>query len=146
MSTQVLLEPAETAGLAPVKQRFSLKEWIFTTDHKRVAVLYMIGAFAAFSVAGIMAMLMRTELASLGPTITENPTSYNTWLYLHGAARTLGSPDPGVPGLFPLPRAPHGFFVDRGRGQLPHDHHLHEGSGRDLGQDEHVYLVHPCRL
>ncbi len=49
-------------------------------------------------------------------------------------------------GLLHLHSAPHGFFVDRGRGQLPHDHHLHEGSGRDLGQDEHVYLVHPCRL
>ena len=100
MSTQVLLEPTETAGLAPVKQRFSLKEWIFTTDHKRVAVLYMIGAFAAFFVAGIMAMLMRTELASLGPTITANPSTYNTWLYFHGAAMVLGYQIPALTGFF----------------------------------------------
>src|SRR3990172_2164656 len=78
-----------TTETLSVKTGFSLKEWIFTTDHKRVAVLYMIGSFAAFFVAGLMAMLMRTELASVGPTLTENPTNYNVWLYFHGAARIL---------------------------------------------------------
>jgi len=43
---------------------FSLKEWIFTTDHKRVGVLYLIGSLAAFFLAGIMAMLMRAELTT----------------------------------------------------------------------------------
>ena len=80
--------------------RFSLKEWVFTTDHKRVAVLYMIGAFAAFFVAGLMAMLMRTELASLGPTITDNPNTYNVWLYFHGAAMILGYQIPALTGFF----------------------------------------------
>ena len=79
--------------------RFSLKEWIFTTDHKRIAVLYLIGSFAAFFVAGIMAMLMRTELAELGPTITSNPGTYNTWLYFHGAAMILGFQIPAVTGF-----------------------------------------------
>ena len=55
----------------------NLKEWIFTTDHKRVGVLYLIGSMAAFIIAGVMAMLMRIELSTLGPTITSNPSSYN---------------------------------------------------------------------
>ncbi|TAN60509.1 cytochrome C oxidase subunit I [bacterium] len=80
--------------------RFSLKEWIFTTDHKRVAVLYLVGSFAAFLVAGIMAILMRTELASVGPTVTANPTTYNTWLYFHGAAMILGYLLPALTGFF----------------------------------------------
>lgn len=80
--------------------RFSLKEWIFTTDHKRVAVLYLVGSFAAFLLAGIMAMLMRTELISPGPTITSNPTTYNVWLYFHGAAMILGYLVPALTGFF----------------------------------------------
>src|SRR3989344_4070039 len=89
-----------TTETLSVKTGFSLKEWIFTTDHKRVAVLYMIGSFAAFFVAGIMAMLMRTELASIGPTLTENPTTYNVWLYFHGAAMILGYQIPALTGYF----------------------------------------------
>jgi len=98
MSSTMVTERVETSVGASSK--FSLKEWIFTTDHKRVAVLYMIGAFAAFFVAGIMAMLMRTELASLGPTVTANPNTYNVWLYFHGAAMILGYQIPALTGFF----------------------------------------------
>ena len=82
------------------QSRFSLKEWIFTTDHKRIGVLYLIGSFAAFFLAGLMAMLMRTELSSIGPTITENPNTYNVWLYFHGAAMILGYQIPALTGFF----------------------------------------------
>jgi len=77
---------------------FSLKEWIFTTDHKRIGVLYLIGALAAFAVAGIMAMLMRIELHSPGPDLTANPNDYNVWLYFHGAAMILGFQIPALLG------------------------------------------------
>ena len=73
----------------------NLKEWIFTTDHKRIGILYLIGSLAAFAVAGAMAMLIRIELSSIGPTIT-NPNTYNVWLYFHGAAMILGSGKHGV--------------------------------------------------
>jgi len=78
----------------------SWKEWIFTTDHKRVGVLYLIGSMAAFAVAGLMAILMRVELYSIGPTITANPTQYNVWLYFHGAAMILGFQIPALTGFF----------------------------------------------
>ncbi len=77
-----------------------LKEWIFTTDHKRVGVLYLIGSLAAFAVAGLMAILMRIELSSLGPTLTANPAQYNVWLYFHGAAMILGFQIPALTGFF----------------------------------------------
>ncbi len=79
---------------------FNIKEWIFTTDHKRVGVLYLIGSIAAFGVAGIAAMLMRIELSTLGPTITTNPTQYNVWLYAHGAVMILGFQIPALTGFF----------------------------------------------
>jgi len=89
-----------TAATLTAPSKFSFKEWIFTTDHKRVAILYIIGSFAAFFVAGLMAMLMRTELLSVGPTVTANPSTYNTWLYFHGAAMILGYQIPALTGFF----------------------------------------------
>ena len=78
----------------------NIKEWIFTTDHKRVGVLYLIGSIAAFGVAGLMALLMRIELSTLGPTITSNPNNYNVWLYAHGAVMILGFQIPALTGFF----------------------------------------------
>src|SRR6266704_2614766 len=78
----------------------SIKEWVFTTDHKRVGILYLVGSLAAFAVAGIMALLMRAELSALGPTITSNPTTYNVWLYAHGAVMILGFQIPALTGFF----------------------------------------------
>ena len=77
----------------------NLKEWIFTTDHKRVGVLYLIGSIAAFVVAGIMSILMRIELTTLGPTITDSATTYNVWLYVHGAVMILGFQIPALTGF-----------------------------------------------
>jgi len=75
-----------------------MKEWIFTTDHKRIGILYLIGSMAAFGVAGLMALFIRLELYSLGPTIMEADT-YNTFLYFHGAAMILAFLIPGLTGF-----------------------------------------------
>ena len=75
------------------------KQWLFTTDHKRIGVFYLIGSIAAFAVAGIMALLIRTELMSIGPTVTDDPNWYNVWLYFHGAAMILGFQIPALTGF-----------------------------------------------
>ena len=76
-----------------------MKEWIFTTDHKRVGILYLIGSIAAFIVAGVMALLMRAEQYSPGADFISDPTQYNVWLYFHGAAMILGFLIPGLTGF-----------------------------------------------
>lgn len=73
--------------------------WLFTIDHKRVGILYLIGSLTAFALAGVMALLIRLELASLGPTITD-PSTYNVWLYFHGAVMILGFQIPALTGFF----------------------------------------------
>ncbi len=82
---------------------FKLSEWIFTTDHKRIGVMYLIGSIAAFAVAGVMAILIRIEQSSLGPTLASDPLlagdQYNQWLYFHGAAMILGFLIPGLTGF-----------------------------------------------
>ena len=77
-----------------------MKEWIFTTDHKRVGILYLIGSFAAFAVAGVMALLIRLEQSEVGLQYIEDPSTYNVWLYFHGAAMILAFLIPGLTGFF----------------------------------------------
>ncbi|MDH5477084.1 MAG: cbb3-type cytochrome c oxidase subunit I [Nitrospinota bacterium] len=76
-----------------------MKEWIFTTDHKRVGILYLIGTLAAFAVAGLMALAIRMELWSVGPDILTGAHQYNVALYFHGAAMILGFLIPGLTGF-----------------------------------------------
>jgi len=40
--------------------------WLTTTDHKRIGVLYMVTTFAFFIVGGVLAAIIRLELASPG--------------------------------------------------------------------------------
>lgn len=78
---------------------FNLKEWIFTTDHKRIGILYLIGSIAAFMVAGLMALLIRAEQYAPGMQIISNGDTYNKWLYFHGAAMILAFLIPGLTGF-----------------------------------------------
>ena len=40
-----------------------LKSWLLTTDHKQVGILYFVTAFYFLFIGGILALLMRTQLA-----------------------------------------------------------------------------------
>ena len=57
--------------------------WLATTDHKRIGILYIVTAFFFFFAAGVMALLMRTQLAQAeNDFITQN--SYNQLFTVHG--------------------------------------------------------------
>jgi heme/copper-type cytochrome/quinol oxidase subunit 1 len=43
-----------------------IKSWLLTMDHKRIAILYMIVVMAAFYAAGVLALIVRMELAKPG--------------------------------------------------------------------------------
>src|SRR5256885_14287373 len=42
----------------------SIRSWIFTLDHKRIGILYLISISLFFGIGGIAAALVRTELGS----------------------------------------------------------------------------------
>ncbi|OIO67546.1 MAG: hypothetical protein AUJ57_11190 [Zetaproteobacteria bacterium CG1_02_53_45] len=77
----------------------TVKEWVFTLDHKVIGVWYLIGAIASFVVAGLAASAMRIELGSVGPDITDNGDIYNLWLTMHGAVMVLGFQIPALLGF-----------------------------------------------
>jgi cytochrome c oxidase subunit I len=57
--------------------------WIFSTDHKRVGVLYLISILTFFAVGVGIGILMRLELIAPGKTIVSANT-YNSFFTLHG--------------------------------------------------------------
>jgi cytochrome c oxidase subunit I len=81
------------------------RSWIFTLDHKRIGVMYLISILASFVLGGLLAGLIRTEL--LGPTRTiMGAETYNRAFTLHGAVMVFLFIIPGVPvalGNFVLP-------------------------------------------
>ncbi|WP_345942450.1 cbb3-type cytochrome c oxidase subunit I, partial [Streptomyces sp. SID2888] len=54
------------------QSRPSWVEWLTTTDHKKIGTLYLVTAFVFFIVGGVLALLMRAELARPGLQIMSN--------------------------------------------------------------------------
>ena len=47
--------------------------WLFTVDHKRIGVLYIVSALSFFFLGGIEALLMRIQLASPENIVPKRP-------------------------------------------------------------------------
>ncbi len=58
-------------------------DWVTTTDHKKIGILYMVTTFVFFLLAGVEALLMRTQLAVPNNTFLV-PEKYNELVTLHG--------------------------------------------------------------
>jgi cytochrome c oxidase subunit I+III len=67
---------------------FSIKEWLTTTHHKRVGVLYIVTAIFFLILAGSLGMLMRTQLATPNETFL-TPGVYEQIVTLHGLLMIL---------------------------------------------------------
>ena len=71
--------------------------WLSSTDHKRICFLYMYALIFFFAAGGIAALLMRTELATAGPTIIDDPHTYNLLFTMHGVFMIFLFVVPGIP-------------------------------------------------
>jgi cytochrome c oxidase subunit I len=58
-------------------------DWVTTTDHKRIGILYLTTAFAFMMLGGVEALLMRSQLAEARNTLL-TPQIYNQVLTMHG--------------------------------------------------------------
>ncbi len=72
----------------------NLKEWIFTTDHKKIGMLYFVTSLLFFVVAGLFGMLIRFEQSMPGIQLPalfgqEGTDLYNYLLTGHGAVMLL---------------------------------------------------------
>jgi len=69
--------------LRPPPRAAGLLAYLSTTDHKKIGILYLWNSFLFFIVAGIMALLMRVELAAPGKQLLSSH-AYNQTFTLHG--------------------------------------------------------------
>ena len=60
-----------------------ISAWLTTTDHKKIGILYLYTTFIFFLIAGVMALLMRTQLSTPANTFL-TPRLYNEIMTLHG--------------------------------------------------------------
>jgi cytochrome c oxidase subunit 1 len=58
-------------------------DWITTTDHKRIGLLYLWTTMAFFLVGGLMALLIRTQLAEPNNDLL-TASQYNQLFTMHG--------------------------------------------------------------
>lgn len=82
--------PGELGHAAPrhIPERTNLLGYLRTTSHKDIAVMYTVTSFVFFILAGIMAELMRTELARPGLQVMSNE-QYNQLFTMHGTLMLL---------------------------------------------------------
>src|SRR5262245_39109349 len=69
----------------PAWQRGRIASWLVTTDHKRIGILYIWTSFGFFALAGLMAMIFRTQLAQANSDLV-GPERYNELVTIHGTA------------------------------------------------------------
>ncbi len=76
-----------------------ISSWIFSTDHKRIGLLYFWSVLSFFLVAVVLGLLLRIELMAPGRTIM-GPETYNALFTVHGAVMVFLFIIPGFPGAF----------------------------------------------
>jgi cytochrome c oxidase subunit I len=67
----------------PAWHRGRFASWLVTVDHKRIGILYLLTAGLFFLAGGIMALLMRTQLAQAGNDFLTGD-AYNQTMTMHG--------------------------------------------------------------
>ncbi|HEY3477812.1 MAG TPA: cbb3-type cytochrome c oxidase subunit I, partial [Streptomyces sp.] len=87
-----------TRGPAPIETRpcperavgkgATLPRLLRTTDPKQIGIMYMVTSFGFFMVGGLMAMLLRTELARPGLQFLSQE-QYNQMFTMHGTIMLL---------------------------------------------------------
>ena len=74
------LEPQ--AGAAAYRRSWVI-DWLTTVDHKKIGILYIVNSFLFFFAAGILALVVRSELAVPGLQILDQDT-FNQAFTMHG--------------------------------------------------------------
>ncbi|HJZ90076.1 MAG TPA: cbb3-type cytochrome c oxidase subunit I [Gemmataceae bacterium] len=89
---------AEPGHVNYLKDGYSIWSWLFTVDHKRIAILYLVFLVIFFAVGGAFAGLVRLNLISPSGAILDNDT-YNKTFTAHGVVMLFLFLIPSIPGV-----------------------------------------------
>src|SRR6201995_270511 len=95
MST-VLQDPRTAEKPNYLNAEYGWKSWLFTKDHKRIAILYIISITVMFFLGGIFAGLIRFELLTPQGDMVNSDT-YNKLFSMHGIIMVFFFLIPSIP-------------------------------------------------
>lgn len=76
-----------------------IRSWIFSTDHKRIGLLYLWTILGMFAIGVVIGILMRLELIAPGENLV-GPQTYNELFTLHGVIMIFTVVIPSIPAAF----------------------------------------------
>jgi cytochrome c oxidase subunit 1 len=77
---------------------YTVRSWLLTHDHKRIALLYLVGVTFFFVIGGLAAAVVRLELMTPRGDLTESET-YNKLFTMHGITMTFFFLIPAIPAV-----------------------------------------------
>ena len=81
--TQARPEAAADAAHGISPRRHPIADWLTTTDHKKIGIMYLVNSYFLFGVAGLLAVFIRAELAEPGTQFFAEQR-YNELFTMHG--------------------------------------------------------------
>lgn len=92
-------DSAEIQDMSYLRAGHSLKSWFFTTDHKRIGILYLFSITFFFMIGAIAAALIRLDLLTPAGDLMTND-GYNRAFSLHGIIMVWFFLIPSIPNTF----------------------------------------------
>jgi cytochrome c oxidase subunit 1 len=88
-------ESQHDSGTNYLNAKKGIASWLFTIDHKRIGLMYLVVILTFFLAGGLLALAVRYEL--LDPQPTFSATTYNKLFTLHGAIMVFLVLVPAIP-------------------------------------------------
>jgi cytochrome c oxidase subunit 1 len=96
MSTVALPETSLQSRVNYLNADYGIKSWLLTTDHKRIALLYLASITVMFVVGGAFAVVMRLHLIVPQGALVQ-PETYNKLFTMHGIMMIFFFLIPSIP-------------------------------------------------
>src|SRR5438552_11417455 len=81
-----------------LNKHYGVGSWLFTTDHKRIALLYLLSITFFFFIGGFFALLIRLELLTPAGDLVQADT-YNKLFTMHGMVMVFFFLIPSIPAV-----------------------------------------------
>ncbi|MGA2600909.1 MAG: cbb3-type cytochrome c oxidase subunit I, partial [Bryobacteraceae bacterium] len=96
VQTLPLHESQQEESINYLNAEYGWKSWLFTTDHKRIAILYLISITAMFMIGAFFAAMIRIELVTPEGDLLTSDT-YNKFFTMHGIVMVFFFLIPSIP-------------------------------------------------
>jgi cytochrome c oxidase subunit 1 len=81
-----------------LNEEYGIRSWLLTTDHKRIALLYLASITFFFFIGGVFATIIRLELLTPAGDLVQSDT-YNKLFSMHGQMMIFFFLIPSIPAV-----------------------------------------------